>query len=116
MGYVNMTFLISAIMGIFCAIPILNTRHDNALIGAFGAFIGGFLFSLPFTGIALTIIYAFLHSFMLQFIFATWLTIFSFINYMDGDYVIHSKRLGGNGWKALMFAIPIYVFYKAICT
>jgi len=101
-------------MGLACAIPILSSRITNPIYGAFGAFIGGFLVSLPFSGFGAVIIYIVYNSFMLKCILGTWLTFFCFLNYMEAEYLNINKRVVGNLWLALLYAIPVYALYRAI--
>jgi hypothetical protein len=115
MVYIYMTFLVSAFMGAFCAVPVLIGQYVNPISGAFGAFIGGFLVALPVSGIGAALIYILLNSFVVQFILATWLIAFSFLNYMETEYVIiNNKGIVKNAWLALAFALPVYVFYWSI--
>ena len=114
MVYVSMTFLISTLMGVSCAIPILSIRFTNPLMGALGAFIGGFLFTFPFVAGIMACLYVFLNSFMLQFIFVWWLIAFNIITYMEVNYIIPSKDVVRNVSTAFAIAATVYLFYKAI--
>ena len=114
MVYVSMTFLISTLMGVSCAIPILSIRFTNPLMGALGAFIGGFLFTFPFVAGIMACLYVFLNSFMLQFIFAVWLIAFNVINYMELNYIIPTKSVVRNVCTAFAIAITVYLFYKVV--
>jgi hypothetical protein len=109
-----MTILVSLMMGVFCAMPILIGRYANPVAGAFGAFIGGFLVALPVSGFAATIIYIILNYFIVQFILIAWLLAFCFLNHMETDYLINNKRLVGNFQLALVFAILVYAFYRSV--